>query len=231
MTQTQSPEPESHWNNISRVLIVDDHPAVREGLAARIAHLPDLEVCGEAADIPQAKALMESAKPDVVVIDISLKSGNGIDLIKWIKARHKRARLLVCSMYPDSLYAERSLRAGAQGYINKASTTGHIVDAIRTVRDGRIFLSEESSQRLVPRAVQSLPGYVPSPIKLLSNRELDVFRRIGEGQTTSEIAGHLGLSIYTIETYRRRIKLKLNLQTAVQLGRAATQWVLEQKKE
>jgi DNA-binding NarL/FixJ family response regulator len=231
MSQTQQADTEPKRNGAARVLIVDDHPAVREGLAARIAHLPDLEVCGEAADIPQAKALMESAKPDVVVIDISLKSGSGIDLIKWIRARHKKARLLVCSMYPDSLYAERALRAGAQGYINKENTTGHIVDAIRTVRDGRIFLSDESIERLIPRAVQHLPGYVPSPIKLLSNRELDVFKRIGEGQTTAEIAKHLELSIYTIETYRRRIKLKLNVQSAVQLGRAATQWVLEEKKD
>jgi DNA-binding NarL/FixJ family response regulator len=231
MNQTQRPDPQPNWNGVARVLIVDDHPAVREGLAAPIAHLPDLEVCGEAADIPQAKALLESVKPDVVVIDISLKSGNGIDLIKWIRARHKKARLLVCSMYPDSLYAERALRAGAQGYINKENTTGYIVDAIRTVRDGRIFLSHQSTRRLVPRAVQNLPGFVPSPIKLLSNRELDVFKRIGEGQTTAEIARHLQLSIYTIETYRRRIKLKLDLKTAAQLGRAATQWVLEEKKD
>ncbi len=131
-------------------------------------------------------------------------------------------RLALCRACP---------RAGAQGYINKENTTGHIVDAIRTVRDGRVFLSDESIERLIPRAVQSLPGYVPSPIKLLSNRELDVFKRIGEGQTTAEIAKHLELSIYTIETYRRRIKLKLNLQSAVQLGRAATQWVLEEKKD
>jgi DNA-binding NarL/FixJ family response regulator len=212
-------------------LIVDDHPAVREGLAARIAHQPDLEVCGEAEDIPQAKLLLDTAKPDVVVIDISLKSGSGIDLIKWIKARHKKARLLVCSMYPDSLYAERALRAGAQGYINKENTTGNIIDAIRTVRDGRIFLSEESTQRLVPSAVRSLPGFVPSPIELLSNREVDVFKRIGEGQTTAEIAKHLHLSVSTIETYRRRIKLKLNVHSAALLSRAATQWILEGEKD
>ncbi len=146
---------------VARVLIVDDHPAVREGLAARIAHQPDLEVCGEAEDIAQAMALMEAAQPDVVVIDISLKTGSGIDLIRRIKARHAGVRILVCSMYPDSLYAERALRAGAQGYINKENTTGRIVEAIRSVRDGQTYVSDEIAERL--EAIALPPAARPAP--------------------------------------------------------------------
>ena len=216
---------------VARVLIVDDHPAVREGLAARIAHQPDLEVCGEAEDIDQAMALMEAAQPDVVVVDISLKTGSGIDLIQRIKARHSGARLLVCSLYPDSLYAERALRAGAHGYINKGNTTGRIVDAIRCVRDGQTYISDEIADHLEAIAVLPAKGrrsHVPAQI--LSARELDVFQRIGEGQTTTEIAHQLDVSVHTIETYRKRIKVKLQLRTAAQLSRAAAEWALKGRK-
>src|SRR5271156_4615629 len=130
----------------ARVLIVDDHPAVREGIVSRISRQSDLIVCGEAANVAEALRLVEATQPDVVVIDISLAEGNGIDLIKRIRARDGSIRMLVCSMHPDSLYAERALRAGALGYINKDNNTGRILDAIRCVRDGNIYLSEEATR-------------------------------------------------------------------------------------
>ena len=228
-TLEEGPDSPMDHGRVAKVLIVDDHPAVREGLAARIAHQPDLEVCGEAEDIDQALAMMDATGADVVVIDISLKTGSGIDLIRRIKARHPGARLLVCSMYPDSLYAERALRAGAQGYINKENTTGRIVEAIRSVRDGQAYVSDEIAERLEALAVP--PDEAPLarllPAQVLSDRELDVFQRIGDGQTTAEIAHQLELSVHTIETYRRRIKVKLRLHTAAQLSRAAAEWALE----
>ncbi len=209
---------------------MDDHPAVREGLASRISRQPDLETCGEAADIGEAMLLVESTNPDVVVIDISLKTGNGIELIKRIKARDGSIRMLACSMYPDSLYAERALRAGALGYINKENTTGRILEAIRTVRNGDVYLSEEATKRLLSKTIgrSDLSGN-PS-IESLSNRELEVFKLIGNGQTTNQIAARLHLSVYTVDTYRRRIKQKLSLQNAVELVNAAAQWVLIEHK-
>jgi len=206
-------------------LIVDDHPAVREGLVWRIARQPDLTVCGEAADFADALRLVETTGPDVVVIDISLKSGSGIDLVKRIKGRDSSIRMLVCSMYPDSLYAERALRTGALGYINKEKTTGHILDAIRSVRRGEIYLSDETTQRLLHRTV----GHSASPglsVESLSDRELEIFKLIGEGRGTSEMADLLHLSVHTVETYRRRIRLKLNIRTASEVVHAATQWAL-----
>ena len=138
-------------NPASRILIVDDHPAVREALALRISRQPDLEVCGEAADMSEALRLVASTKPDVAVVDISLKSGNGIDLIKRIIDRNKRIRILVWSMHGESLYAERALRAGALGYINKDQATDTIVEAIRRVLAGKVWLSEATAQRMLQR--------------------------------------------------------------------------------
>jgi DNA-binding NarL/FixJ family response regulator len=213
----------------AKVLIVDDHPAVREGLVWRIARQPDLIVCGEAEDVAEALRLVESTEPDVVVIDISLKEGNGIDLIKRIKAHDSSIRMLVCSMHPDSLYAERSLRAGALGYINKENTTGRILDAIRSVRNGEVYLSEDATRRLLRKTI----GHAGNPglsLESLSDRELDVFKLIGEGLGTSDMAAQLHLSIHTVETYRRRIRLKLSIRNAAELVHAATQWaVVEQR--
>jgi DNA-binding NarL/FixJ family response regulator len=216
-------------SSVAKVLIVDDHPAVREGLASRISRQPDLEVCGEAADLTEALELVEGTRPDVVVIDISLKSGSGFDLIKRIKARDQSIRMLVCSMHPDSLYAERALRAGALGYINKENTTGRILDAIRSVRNGEIYLSEESTRRLL-RMTIGCPGPSGlSQVEALSNRELEIFRLLGEGMSPSEVGTRLHLSVHTIDTYRRRMRIKLQLRTAAELAYAAAQWVLVER--
>jgi DNA-binding NarL/FixJ family response regulator len=214
----------------ARVLVVDDHPAVREGIVSRISRQTDLIVCGEAADVAEALRLVETSQPDVVVIDISLKDGNGIDLIKRIRLRDGSIRMLVCSMHPDSLYAERALRAGALGYINKENTTGRILDAIRSVLKGEIYLSENATRRLLHKTVGH-PGDSRLCLESLSDRELEIFKLLGEGVRTSEIAGQLHLSIHTIDTYRRRIRLKLNLRNGTELIHTATEWALSDQQD
>jgi DNA-binding NarL/FixJ family response regulator len=213
---------------IARVLIVDDHPVVRRGLAELISDEPDLEVCGEASDAPDALRQVETRHPDVVVVDISLQSGNGIELIQQIKERDERIKTLVSSMHDESLFAERALRAGAMGYINKQEPTEKVIDAIREVLSGQVYLSARMANRLL----QSVVGgetLEQDPIGSLSNRELEVFELIGQGLTTKKIAGRLHLSPKTIETHREKIKTKLNLSNSTELSRRAVQWVLENR--
>ncbi len=211
---------------VTQVLIVDDHPAVREGLSARIANQADMAVCGEAADLAEAMALLEDVRPDVAVVDIQLKKSDGLELVRRIKAQREATAVLVWSVYPDKIYAERALNAGALGYINKEHTTGRIVEAIRRVREGQIYLSEEMAQHLLGQAVGGHRNLRQSPIEALSNRELEVFRHIGNGRTTSEIAKQLHLSPHTVETHRQRIKEKLNVETAAELTQMAVRWAL-----
>jgi DNA-binding NarL/FixJ family response regulator len=212
----------------ARVLIVDDHPAVREALAVRLGRLPDVEVCGEAADADEALRLAAASDPDVAVIDIALKTSNGIDLIKRLKARNERIRMIVWSMYSDDLYAERALRAGAMGYINKEEATDKIVEAIRQVLDGKVYLSSAMTEKLLKRSVGPARADLGCPaIESLSDRELDVFRLIGQGRKTREIAAQLYLSVKTVETYRDRIREKLGLADSTELARCAIQWTLE----
>jgi DNA-binding NarL/FixJ family response regulator len=212
----------------ARVLIVDDHPAVREALALRIGRQADLQVCGEAADMGEALRLLAETQPDVAVVDISLKTGNGIDLIKRIKDRNDHVRILVWSMHSESLYAERALRAGALGYVNKDQATDRIVEAIRRVLAGKVYLSETMAERMLQRAVGGAPEEVTSlPLDVLADRELEVFRLIGEGVKTADIAERLHLSVKTVETYRDRIRQKLDLSDGTKLAHYATQWVLE----
>lgn len=211
----------------SRILIVDDHPPLREALAARIGRQSDLQVCGEAADLAEALRLVASVRPDVVVVDITLKDGNGIELVKRLKSRDDRVRVLVWSMHAESLYAERALRAGALGYITKDQETNLIIEAIRRVRDGKTWLSETMNQRLLLRNLgQDRQGR--SPVDMLADRELEVFRLIGEGMKTSEIATRLHLSVKTVETYRDRIRQKLEISDGTKLAHFATQWVMQQ---
>jgi len=212
----------------TRVLIVDDHPAVREGLAVRIGSQPDMEVCGQADDVAGAIELIRADRPDVVVVDIQLRTGDGLDLVKRIKSHDESIRTLVWSMYPDSLYAQRALHAGALGYINKEHTTGRIVDAIRRVRDGKIYLVEETAEQLLGQSVGKAPQ-AATGIESLSDRELEVFRGIGSGLSTSLIARRMHVSVHTVETHRQRIKRKLNLSTSGELSQAAVQWALENK--
>jgi len=209
----------------ARILIVEDHPVVRRGLVELIDAEPDLQVCGEADDAPAAVQLLSQTRPDLVVIDISLKRGNGIDLVKQIRARDARIKLLVTSVHDESLYAERALRAGAMGYVNKSEPVPTIINAIRQVLRGRVFLS----MPMVNRMLQSPPEEPAeeSPIMSLSDRELQVFELISRGLTTREIAGKLMLSIKTIETHRDHIRMKLKLKNSTELIHHAVQWFLE----
>jgi len=210
------------------VLIVDDHPAVREALASRIGGQSDLEVCGEAEDIHEALHLIETMKPDLAVVDISLKTGNGIDLIKRIESRNDQVRILVWSMHPESLYAERALRAGAMGYINKDQATDRIIDAIRQILAGKVYLSSSMAEKLLQRTVGVKRARLDrSPVDTLSDRELEVFRLIGQGVKTADIAARLHVSLGTIWTYRDRIRTKLDLDDGTELAHFATQWILE----
>jgi DNA-binding NarL/FixJ family response regulator len=212
----------------ARVLIVDDHPAVREALALRIGRQPDMEVCGEAMDPGEAIRLVATTRPDVAVIDISLKSGNGIDLIKRIKDREYGVRMLVWSMHSESLYAERALRAGAMGYVNKDQATDTIVEAIRRVLVGKIWLSPLMTEQMLRRTVGGGSDQVTrSPVDNLSDRELEAFQLIGHGRTTEQIATAMHVSPKTVDTFRARIKEKLGMSNVIELVRYATQWVIE----
>ncbi len=210
-----------------RILIVDDHPLVRSGLGELISADPDLEVCGEASDANEAMQQIAATKPDLMVVDISLKTGNGIDLIKRVKAKQLGIKMLVSSMHDESLYAERSLSAGAMGYISKQEATEKVIEAIHQVLNGQVYLSAEMSGRLLHRMVSGSAALEQSPIETLSDRELQVFEQIGQGFTTRQIAGGLHLSVKTIETYRENIKNKLSLKNTSELSRHAVQWVIE----
>jgi DNA-binding NarL/FixJ family response regulator len=210
-----------------RVFVVDDHPMIREGLAAQIANEPGLEICGEADDVVEAVARVIAADPDLVIVDISLKSGNGIDLVKRLKAKEPSLIILVWSMYPENLYAERALRAGARGYVNKGKSASQIMEAVRTVLDGRTYLSPEMSEKLLGRVIgQTADGIVTSWIEKLTDRELEAFELLGQGLTTQQIAARMHVSHKTVETYRARIKEKLGLGNAVELVQHAVQWVM-----
>ena len=211
-----------------RVLIVDDHPIVREGLRALISQQTDLEVCGEAESVGEAMDLVDSTQPDIAVIDISLKGSDGLELIRRIKERHGSVRMLVSSMHDESMYARRSLRAGAMGFVSKENAGRQIIDAIRRVLDGRIYLSQEMSEQLISRMLERGDKPGPSSVESLSDREFEVFRWIGHGLTTREIADRLHLSVKTVETYRQRIRQKLDLRNGAELAHRASQWVLEE---
>lgn len=210
-----------------RILVVDDHPLVRAGLAALIGNEPDLEVCGEAAGQGEALQRLKECPPDLAIIDISLGEGSGFNLIKHIKASGVAVRMLVSSMHDESLYAERALRAGAMGYINKQEAAERMVDAIRTVLKGKVYLSERVTERILLGMTQSNGQDDDSPLGNLSDRELEVFWLIGEGVGTSEIASRLHLSVKTIETHRDKLKKKLGVDSAGELNRFAMQWVME----
>jgi DNA-binding NarL/FixJ family response regulator len=208
-----------------RVVLVDDHPIVRAGLAGLISAESDLEVCGEAADLDEALAVVERERPDLVVVDLSLKASSGLDLIRRLTERETKT--LVASMHDEATYAERALAAGALGYVHKGEATREIVQAIRRVMAGRLYLSESVSEKVVKRAIGAGGRKEPAPPEeRLSDRELEIFERIGQGRTTVEIGEALRISGKTVQTYRQRIKEKLGLGTAAELSTEATRWVV-----
>jgi DNA-binding NarL/FixJ family response regulator len=209
----------------TKVLLVDDHPIIRQGLGRLINAEADMMVCGEAEDAAKAFDAVGTLSPDIAVVDISLKGSNGIELTKNIKARYPSLPILVLSMHDESLYAERALRAGALGYIMKEEASEQVLVAIRKVLTGEIFLSDRMKSRMLQQMASGRAKVVSSPIELLTDRELEVFRLIGEGRSTRQIAGQLHLSVRTVEAYREYIKAKLNLQNSTELIQHAFHWV------
>jgi len=207
----------------ANILLVDDHPMVRERLAQIINLETDLRVCGEASDHGEALDAIASGKPDLVISDLKLRQSHGLDLIKDIRVLHPRLAMLVVSMHDESLYAERVLRAGARGYITKQEATKDILVAIRRILAGDIYLSEAESARIASRLVgDRFPA--ASPMDKLTDRELRVFELIGQGNSVRQIADELHLDAKTVETYRMRIKTKLDLKDANEVLQHAIRW-------
>jgi DNA-binding NarL/FixJ family response regulator len=217
-------------NQKTKVLLVDDHPVVRQGLAQLINQDPDLVICAEAENGPQAFEAITRTNPHVAVVDITLGDYDGIELIKNIKATHPELPLLVLSMHDESLYCERALRAGAKGYIMKQEATTNVLTAIRRVLKGELFLSDKMKQRMIHQLVSGKPKSSESPVERLSDRELEVFRLIGRGHGTRQAAEKLHLSVKTIETHRSHIMEKLGLHSPTELAQCAFQWVHSQAR-
>lgn len=215
-----------------KILIVDDHPLVRDGLALRLSLDEDLTVCGQVGNVEEALTLVAEHQPDLALVDISLQGGNGLDLIKQIRNLNPATRMLVVSGHDESLYGERALRAGAAGYLNKQESSDKLIVAIRTILSGRRFVSTALAERLMNQALGgggSQASETDSPAEKLTNRELEVFRAIGEGLTSGAIAEKLCISTRTVDTHRENIKRKLGLKNSGELTRSAVQWLLEQK--
>ena len=208
-----------------RILIVEDHEVFRLGIKELINNEPDLTICGEADDITTARALINDLSPDMAIIDISLKNSNGLNLIREINETHCAMKVLVLSMHDELLYAERSLQAGAQGYIMKQETSKTIIKAIHHILKGNNYVSQTIMDNLLTRVRKGLDSMERSPIETLSDREFTVLRMIGEGSSTGDIAKKMNLSVRTISTYRERIKEKLQLKKASELVRYALCWM------
>lgn len=213
-----------HGQRQRSVFVIDDHPIVRQGLIQLIEREPDLKVCGEAADLREARARLGKTTPDIVILDLSLRDGDGLELVKDIRSKNEQLPVLVLSMHDEAIYAERLLSAGANGYIMKQAAADELLQAVRRVLGGGIYVSDAVGARMIERFAVSGRVQRADPIERLSNRELQVLNMIGRGKTTREIAENLRLSVKTIESHRQRIKKKLNLQTAPQLVQFAVNW-------
>ena len=207
------------------ILIVDDHPMLRRGLAALIASESDLAVCGEVSSCEAALRAIAQRQPDLVVVDLGLERSDGLDLVKDMKTRHQKIPALVLSMHDESLYAERALRAGACGFVSKQQLDDTVLIAIRRVLSGETYMSEKMRARFAEKFLGGPAAPKDSPLAVLTDRELEVFRLIGEGQGTRQIAQRLHLSIKTIESHRQHIKQKLTLESGAVLVRHASHWV------
>ena len=213
----------------SKVLVVDDHPIVRQGLALLINRESDLTVCGEAEDARMAMQSITTSKPDILVVDISLNGPDGLDLLKDIRTRYPDLPVLILSMHDESIYAERALRAGAQGYIMKQEATEKVLVALRRILSNEIYVSDRISNRMLQRYIGSPSEGRPSSVADLTDRELEVFRLIGEGHSTRQIAEALHISVKTVESYQAHIKEKLSLRSARELVQHAIQWSISEK--
>lgn len=221
----QKKQPDKEDKNKTNILIVDDHPIVRQGLAELVNHENDFVVCGQAEDAHQAMKAVKELKPDMAIVDISLKETSGMELIKNLNLQYPNLPVLALSMHDESLYAERALRAGARGYIMKVEATEKVIMAIHKILNGEIYISDKMAAKMMHKLVGRGNKIIASPLDSLSNRELEVFQLIGKGFGTRQISERLYLSIKTIETYRAHIKEKLHLADAPELLQYAIQWV------
>src|ERR1700739_2232332 len=216
-------------NKKSRVFVVDHHPIVRQGLSLLINREPDLIVCGEAEDAHTAIQSVATAKPDILIVDISLNGPDGLDLLKDVRMRYPELPVLILSMHDESIHAERALRAGAQGYIMKQEATEKVLVALRRILSNEIYVSERIANRMLQRYIGSPTSDRPPSVADLTDRELEVFRLIGEGHSTRQIAEQLHISVKTVESYQAHIKEKLSLRSARELVQHAIQWSISEK--
>jgi DNA-binding NarL/FixJ family response regulator len=213
----------------SKVFIVDDHPIVRQGLALLINRETDLTVSGDAEDAGTALQRIEAMQPDIVLVDISLNGPDGLDLLKSIRTQNHRLPVLILSMLDETMYAERALRAGANGYIMKQEATEKVLVAIRRILSGDVYVSERVAKLMMHHFVGGAAAQGDSPVAGLTDRELEVFRLIGDGRGTRQIATDLGISVKTVESYQAHIKEKLGLRNARELVQSAIQWTIREK--
>lgn len=206
------------------VFLVDDHPAIREAIRDRIESTIDMVVCGEAGSSDEAFRQIEELEPDVAVVDISLTDAHGLDLVQNVRAQFSEVQVVVYSMYDERVYAERAIRAGASGYLMKTDSTKSLVEAIRTVDDGEVYLSRRMASRILNKVARGDSSEASFPIDELTDRELAVFQMLGEGYSVSEIQDRLNLARKTVETYRRRAKEKLDIDSVSKLLQYALQW-------
>ncbi len=207
-----------------RILIVDDHPILRQGLRRVMEQQPDLVVCGEVETVRDARAAIRDLNPDAVIADISLRQGDGIELLREVRAHHPQLPILMLSIHDETIYAERMLAAGANGYLMKQADGDQFLIALRRVLDGGIYVSEAVSTHMIQKFASGGGYAAANPMDRLSNRELQILHMIGKGMSTREIAQSLSLSVKTVESHRQRIKRKLNLATAIQLVQCAVNW-------
>jgi len=212
----------------SRIFLVDDHAMFREGLRQLIERESDMTVCGDAADAAAALTGIAAAAPNLVIVDISLGGTSGIELIKTVKSQYEDLPVLVVSMHEESLYAERALRAGAMGYVMKHEPSKTVKSAIRKVLDGDLFLSPKMSSSMVAKLIHGTSEQFSSPLETLSDRELEVFRMLGHGKSVRLIAEEMSVTIPTVNSFRNRIKEKLNLKSSTEVMLQAIQWVQDQ---
>jgi len=225
MNIPQHPSSPSSRPERKRVMVVDDHPLMRSGLTQLINQQAGLEVCGEAGGPAEAIGRIPKCRPDLIVADITMKEGNGLEFIKNVLAVHGNVSILVVSMHDETIYAERALRAGACGYIMKEESADCLVAAIQRVLDGGVYLSETMSGRLLKSITNSKSRGTQSPLQKLTDREFEVFQLIGRGNSTKEIADQLHLSPSTVDVHRAHIREKLHLKSATALVYHAVQWV------
>ncbi|MDZ7793557.1 MAG: response regulator transcription factor [Spirochaetia bacterium] len=211
-----------------RIVIIDDHPIVRKGFAQLINRESDLTVVGEAEDHLSAQTVISETQPDLALVDLTLKESDGLELIKIINVQYPRVKTMVISLHDERVYAERALRAGAKGYIMKSEATENVMTAIRTVLKGSMYLSDDMQERMLSLFAGNLQKET-SLIDVLSDREFEVFRMIGDGLETREIAKRLTLSVKTIETYKSHLKTKLDLHSSTELIQRAVEWNLLRK--